>query len=79
MEKKDLTKRAKYIKEALKCDRQAVELDKKLGPGWYVYALAHIQNGDMHNGFLLLDKAAKLGSIEAALLSQMLKANRNDK
>ena len=79
VEKRDQTKRAKYIKEALKCARQAVKLDEKLGPGWYIYALAHFQNGDTHNGLLLLDKAAKLGSIEAALLSQMLKANRNDK
>jgi tetratricopeptide (TPR) repeat protein len=75
VDKNDLFRREKRIKEALECGKRAVEIDEKFGLGWYIYGLAHFQSGDMSKGLLLLEKAAKMGSFEAQLLYQLLKAN----
>ena len=76
---KDLLKRNKWIKEALECGKRAIELDDTFNPGWYIYGLALCQSGDMNQGLPLLEKAAKIGSFEAAILVQALKKQARTK
>ena len=65
--------RKKLLKDAIECAQKSVELDNDFSHGWYIYGLAFFQYGDFEKGFLLLDKAAQLGLLEAKLLYQVLK------
>ncbi len=75
VEKKNFFRWNKYIKEALKCGKQATKIDDKFHLGWYIYGLAHFQSGDSDNGLKYLEKAAKMGSLMAVLLRDSLKTN----
>jgi tetratricopeptide (TPR) repeat protein len=77
VDKDNLIVKKRSIEEAMKCGERAIAADDKFSKGWYIYALAHLQDGKMDKGRRLLGKAANLGSMEAKFLNQIMNPQKN--